>query len=75
MVTAPAATQATMVTSRIGEYGSSILPTMPAVIAIPAIIISQTTVAAAARRLGAVAAARKASTEVPVAPTPSPISA
>jgi hypothetical protein len=39
----------------------------------PAIIISQTMVAAAARRFGAVAAARKARTEVPVIAAPSPI--
>ena len=48
---------------------------MPAVTAMPKIIISQVIVAAAARRRGAVAVARSARSEVPEAPTPSPISA
>ena len=50
------------------------MPTPAAVSAIPAIIISQVIVAAAARRSGAVAVASSASRDVPAAPTPAPIS-
>ena len=47
----------------------------PAVRAMPAIIINQVMVAAAARWRGSVAVASSASKDVPEAPTPSPISA
>ena len=49
------------------------LPTSVAVTAMPKIIISQVIVAAAARRRGWVAMARSASSDVPEAPTPTPI--
>ena len=55
------------------EYGSSITPVAPAVMAIPAIIIIQVIVAAAARRRGAVEVASRANRDVPDAPTPMPI--
>ena len=71
--TAPALTVATILSKSKWEYGSNSLPAMPAVIAIPAIIISHVIVAAAARRRGAVAVANKANSEVPDAPTPNPI--
>ncbi len=51
------------------------LPARPAVSAMPKIIISHVIVAAAARLRGAVAVASRASSEVPDAPTPMPISA
>ena len=61
--------------ARAGEYGSSTWPTAPAVIAKPAIIISQTMVAAGARRRGGTCLASSTSSEVPAALTPRPISA
>ena len=59
--------------SRSGEYGSSNLPAMPEVSAKPAIIISHTVVAAAARRGAATRLASSTSSEVPLALTPTPI--
>ena len=67
------ATPAVTRTSRPGEYGSSRLPAVPAVIAKPAIIITQTQVAAAPRRSGRTRLASSTSREVPLALTPRPI--
>ena len=61
-------------TRRSGEKGSSNLPATPAVIAKPAIIIIQTSVAAPARRWAEVRLARRVRTDVPQALTPTPMS-
>ena len=61
-------------TSRSGEKGSRKRPATAVVTMKPKIIISQTTVAAAGRRDGATRVASSASSEVPAAPTPRPIS-
>ncbi len=66
------ATAAVTPTSRPGENGSSSLPAVMAVTAMPAIIISQRIVAAGARRCGATRAAISASRAVPPVPTPMP---
>ena len=58
---------------RSGVNGSSNWPAVPAVMAKPAIIIIQTSVAAPARRVGRVRLAKRVSTEVPHALTPTPI--
>ncbi|GJE60397.1 hypothetical protein MPOCJGCO_2509 [Methylobacterium trifolii] len=59
-------------TSRICEKGSRKWPASGAVIAKPAIIITQTMVAAAPRRSGATPVASSTSSEVPAAPAPMP---
>jgi hypothetical protein len=66
-------TAAVTATRRSGEYGSSSLPATPEVSANPAIIISHTVVAAAARRGAATRLASNTSSEVPLALTPMPI--
>ena len=65
---------ATILSSNSKLYGTSSIPTTPAVIAIPNIIINHVIMAAAGRRLSAVCFAISANKEVPDAPTPSPIS-
>ena len=55
------------------EKGSSAFPALMAVTANPAIIIVQTMVAAGARLAGCERTASKVSSEVPAAPTPTPI--
>ena len=69
---APAATTAVTSTRRPRENGSSISPTMTVVTMKPAIIITQVTVAAAARRVGATLVEISTNSAVPQAPTPSP---
>ncbi len=70
---ASAETVAATATSRAGEYGSRKRPATAVVRMKPAIIISQTMVAAAGRRMGATRVASSTSREVPAAPTPSPM--
>ena len=65
---------ATILKSNSKLYGTNSIPTIPAVIAIPNIIINQVIMAAAGRRLSAVCFAISASKEVPDAPTPNPMS-
>ena len=72
-VSASADTAVATVSSRVAENGSSSLPAKPAVQAMPAIIISQTMVAAAARRGSATRLASSTSSEVPQALTPTPM--
>ena len=59
---------------RWAENGSSSLPAVIAVTAMPKIIISQTMVAAGPRRAGATRLASRVSSAVPAAPTPRPTS-
>ena len=67
-------TDAATITSRRPEYGSSRCPAMPAVTAKPTIIMTQTSVAADARRCGATRLASSTSRLVPQEATPSPSS-
>jgi hypothetical protein len=67
------ATAVATATRRSGEKGSRSWPETAAVTTKPAIIMSQTVVAAAARRRGSTRFARSARSEVPAAPTPTPI--
>ena len=75
-VSTKAATETPVVTStrRSAEKGSSRCPAVVAVITKPAIIITQTMVAAGARRSGTTLFASSTSSEVPAAPTPTPMS-
>ena len=73
MTSASTDTPAVTITRRAGEYGSSRPPATPAVIAKPAIIITHTVVAAAARRACGTRLASITSSEVPQALTPRPI--
>jgi hypothetical protein len=71
---ASTATDTVTVSSRAGRIGVEQRPATPAVTAKPTIIISQTSVAAPARRSGATRLASSTSSEVPAALTPRPIS-
>ena len=64
-----------MTTSRVNVKGSRNAPATPAVTAKPRIIMIQVMLAAAARLSGATVAASRTSRQVPLAPTPAPISA
>ena len=68
------ATPLATMTRRCSENGSSRLPAIAAATTMPATIMIHVTAAAAARRSGATPDANKASIEVPLAPTPMPIS-
>ena len=60
-------------TSLSGEKGSRALPALTAVMAKPAIIMIQTMVAAGARRAGSARSASSVRSDVPAAPTPTPM--